>query len=619
MSGGQKQRIAIARATIKVPRILLLDEATSALDSESERVVQEALDRAALGRSTIVVGHRLSTIRNADMIAVVKRGQVVQTGSHEELILDENGLYSALVQLQQLNTTTDMEESNMSRSSSNIVHRDNIGSSHKLSLLSRTSSMNSISEVQVNEQVLQIPSFRRLLLLNLPEWKQAILGCSSAVLCGAVQPLYAYMMGSMISVFFLTDHEEIKSKVRTHSLFFFALAVFSVTINISQHYNFGAMEEYLTKRIRERMLAKIMTFEVGWFDQDENSSGAICSRLAKDASVRLRSLVGDQIALLVQALSAALVACTMGLIIAWRLAIVMIAVQPVIIICFYLRRVLLKRMSSKAIKCQDQCSKVAAEAVSHHRTITAFFSQARILKILNQAQDGPSRESIRQSWYAGFGLGVSQCLMFCTSTLNLWYGGKLVSHGDITSKELFQTSLILISTGRVIADAASMTTDLAKGSDAVGSVFAVLDRVTRIDPQQQEGKEAEEKLNEHVELCIVHFAYPSRPDIIIFKGFTLSIEPGSVKIDGRNIRSYHLRSLRKHIALVSQEPTLFDGTIRENIAYGGGGERVDEDEIVNAARAANAHDFIEGLNDGYGTPCGDRGVQLSGGQKHVLQ
>ncbi|KAF6152173.1 hypothetical protein GIB67_019395 [Kingdonia uniflora] len=117
-------------------------------------------------------------------------------------------------------------------------------------------------------------------------------------------------------------------------------------------------------------------------------------------------------------------------------------------------------------------------------------------------------------------------------------------------------------------------------------------RVTRIDSQQQEGKEAEEKLNEHVELCIVHFAYPSRPDIIIFKGFTLSIEPGT---------------------------TLFDGTIRENIAYGGGGERVDEDEIVNAARAANAHDFIEGLNDGYGTPCGDRGVQLSGGQKHVLQ
>lgn len=80
LSGGQKQRVAIARAILKDPRILLLDEATSALDAESERVVQEALDRVMVNRTTELVAHRLTTVRNADMIAVIEKGKIVEKG-----------------------------------------------------------------------------------------------------------------------------------------------------------------------------------------------------------------------------------------------------------------------------------------------------------------------------------------------------------------------------------------------------------------------------------------------------------------------------------------------------------------------------------------------------------
>jgi ATP-binding cassette subfamily B protein len=99
LSGGQKQRIAIARAILKNPPILLLDEATSSLDSESERLVQDALERLMRNRTTLVIAHRLATAINSDRIVVIDRGRIVGTGRHDELLRD-NALYARLAELQ---------------------------------------------------------------------------------------------------------------------------------------------------------------------------------------------------------------------------------------------------------------------------------------------------------------------------------------------------------------------------------------------------------------------------------------------------------------------------------------------------------------------------------------
>jgi ATP-binding cassette subfamily B (MDR/TAP) protein 1 len=409
-----------------------------------------------------------------------------------------------------------------------------------------------------------------------------------------------------------------KSKARVLALVFLGIGVFNFFTSMLQHYNFAVMGERLTKRVREKILEKLMSFEIGWFDHEDNTSAAICARLASEANL-VRSLVGDRMSLLAQAIFGSVFAYTAGLVLSWRLSIVMIAVQPLVIGSFYARSVLMKTMAEKTRKAQREGSQLASEAVINHRTITAFSSQKRMLALFKSTMTGPKQESIRQSWISGFGLFSSQFFNTGSTALAYWYGGRLLIHGLIEPTELFQAFLILLFTAYIISEAGSMTSDISKGSNAVGSVFAILDRKSEIDPETVWGSDKKRKIRGRVELKNVFFSYPSRPDQMVFQGLNLKVEAGRtvalvghsgcgkstiiglierfydpikgmVCIDEQDIKTYNLRMLRSHIALVSQEPTLFSGTIRENIAYGK--ENATESEIRKAATVANAHEFI---------------------------
>ncbi|KAK6235827.1 hypothetical protein SCA6_011164 [Theobroma cacao] len=433
-----------------------------------------------------------------------------------------------------------------------------------------------------------------------------------------------------------------------------SFAIFALITNLIQHYSFGIMGECLTKRVREDLFGKIVTFEMEWFDKENNSTGALCSRLATDATM-VRTLVADRLSFFSQSISATTLAVILGMVLSWKLAAVSTAMQPLIIGSFYTKAITMRSMSRKILKAQNKSSDLASEAVGNHRIITAFYSQKKVLELYEITQMNPRKESRRQFWIAGFGLFISQFLTAANPALMFWYGGKLLYDGNVSYKHLFQTFFILTTTGRVIAEAGSMTVDLTKGTAALNSIFIISNRKSKIDPDDVDGIKPE-KINRDIELKHVDFYHPTRPKQIMLKDLGLRIDAGkvvsllgqsgsgkstiirlierfydpwkgSVEVDGIDIKSYNLQALRSHIALVSQalrshialvsqEPTIFAGTIHDNIAYAK--KNVTEAEIIEAATIANAHEFISSMKDGYATYRGERGTQLSGGQKQRI-
>ncbi|KAI5056800.1 hypothetical protein GOP47_0028618 [Adiantum capillus-veneris] len=220
LSGGQKQRVAIARAILKNPRILLLDEATSALDAESEQLVQEAVDRVMMGRTTVVVAHQLTTVRNADVIAVIQHGAIVEQGKHEELLQSTTGAYSQLIRLQQMNRGKESKED-----ADGGETRKEVVQHHRKNLLGWCGQKATEGDLETGEGRLAPPevSIFRLASLNKPDTPIFLLGVAAAAANGCILPVYGLLMSRIIKTFF-EPRDQLKKDANFWALMFLVTA-----------------------------------------------------------------------------------------------------------------------------------------------------------------------------------------------------------------------------------------------------------------------------------------------------------------------------------------------------------------------------------------------------------
>ena len=644
LSGGQRQRIAIARSIVRKPKILILDEATSAIDVRGERIVQAALDRVAQNRTTITIAHRLSTIKKADRIVVLKKGKVVESGTHDSLIAKNDGVYAGLVNAQALSLGTAAEAGEgtgvdgegqgieLEREKSNAQSekgKDEASGKGPKGLLGKQRNL--------------LTSFGRFFYESKQYWYLMILTVFFAACAGSAIPLQAWLFAKVVVVFqYVGDPDKLQSEGNFWSLMWVVLAI---GVGFSYFFCFlfsTRLSSVIRDKYQKMYFEAILYQKTSFFDDEDHSQGTMTARASGDPK-QLEELMGANMASVYVAIFSLTGAVAIAFSFGWKLALVASAVVlPILIGSSYWRfkyEIQFDKMNNAVFA---ESSKFASESIGAFRTVTSLTLEAPICTRFETLCSGHVGAAWKKARWVSLLFGFSDSATMACQALVFYYGGRLLLSGEYQIMAFFVCFMSIIQAGESAGQGLSFGPNAAQVTAASNRIINTRESRLRDEHDADQGI-PESEGGMRIELKDIHFKYPTR-ELPVFKGLSLTIEKGQfaalvgasgcgktsiisllerfydvekgrILCNGKDVRDVNVYAYRRHLSLVAQEATLFQGTLRENILLGVEEDSITEEQLHQACRDASIHEFIVSLPEGYNTNIGSRGVTLSGGQK----